>query len=214
MSRRIILTRSNLQTIADKVKAEITGPLVNTFFPVGSVYITKKAPNDGGDPNVLFPGTRWTRLKDAYLCAAVSSADAANATPHGSNTRTSADLPKHSHTVRGTSDYSGSAYTNNTVNAYGSSSNRGFVYQIYYKGDESPVNTGNTVKLLALSTGQIKWYGTHYGSNDNTKWFTLNVTYPAHVHTSLPKYTNTNNGIANIDIQPSHLYRYIWERTA
>ena len=39
------------------------------MYPVGSIYWTGKAPNDGGDPNVLFGGT-WVQIKDRFILAA------------------------------------------------------------------------------------------------------------------------------------------------
>jgi hypothetical protein len=197
MSRRIILTRSNLQTIADKVKAEITGPLVNTFFPVGSVYITSKSPNDGGDPNVLFPGTRWTRLEDAYLCATASSADAANATPHGSNTRSASELPGHIHPTITTGNNSNYA------------TNRSSVDYILYKGDE----TLDIQSPFIEDWNSGSWYGTPYNNNNQTKFFQLNINLPNHTHT-VANVMLEDTSVVDMNIQPKTLYKYGWERTA
>lgn len=74
----------------------ITAVTIDNIYPVGSIYWTGKAPNDGGNPNVLFGGT-WVQIKDRFVWAKGDS-DTLNATG-GAKTVTLevANLPSHSH---------------------------------------------------------------------------------------------------------------------
>ena len=197
MSRRIILTRSNLQTIIDKLKHDILTRSVDVFFPIGSIYITSKSPENGGDPNNLFPGTHWARIKDAYLCAATSSADMANAAPHGSNTRSASDLPGHTHPTVTTKENSNNGATSS-------------VNYILYKGDES----FSVASPFVSDWTSGSWYGTPYNNNNQTKFFQLNIKLPSHNHSVPSNVVAKDTSVATMDIQPKHLYKYGWERTA
>jgi len=66
------------------------------MYPVGSIYWTSKAPNDGGNPNILFGGT-WTQIKDKFIWAKGDS-DALNATGGSKTvTLTTQQIPSHHH---------------------------------------------------------------------------------------------------------------------
>lgn len=81
------------------------GALLNLIYPVGSLYWTSKAPNNNGDPNVLFGGT-WVQIKDRFILAAGDTYTTVNAGNNISNgggggeatvTLTVAQMPSHNH---------------------------------------------------------------------------------------------------------------------
>jgi hypothetical protein len=194
----INLTEENLQYLIQCIKAEINIPGVDVAYPIGYIYITSKSPNDGGNPNVLFPGTTWVQLPESYIYAAGNSdtVDGPAATPHGSNTRSASDLPNHQHSLRKSSI--------GTTNLGGSfSGNAKLLYSAY---------SGVTVtgSLFSVSASGGNWYGDNR-SPKHTRWCKFSLTIPAHKHT-IDINKNTNN--SNMDIQPKHLYKYMWERTA
>ena len=66
------------------------------MYPVGSIYWTGKAPNDGGDPNVLFGGT-WVQIKGKFVWAK-GDGDTLNATGgEKTHTLTTSEIPSHNH---------------------------------------------------------------------------------------------------------------------
>lgn len=76
------------------------------MYPVGSIYWTSKAPNNGGDPNVLFGGT-WVRIKDRFVIAAGDTYTNGNTGGSATKTLTTNNMPSHSHTFTGTAVTSG-----------------------------------------------------------------------------------------------------------
>ena len=68
------------------------------MYPVGSIYWTGKAPNDGGDPNELFGGT-WVQIKNCFIWAKGDN-DTVNATGGSKTvTLTEQQIPSHTHKV-------------------------------------------------------------------------------------------------------------------
>ena len=66
------------------------------MYPVGSIYWTGKAPDDGGDPNVLFGGT-WVQIKGKFVWAK-GDGDTLNATGgEKTHTLTTSEIPSHNH---------------------------------------------------------------------------------------------------------------------
>ena len=83
------------------------------MYPVGSLYWTGKAPNDGGDPNVLFGGT-WTQIKGMFVFAKGDS-DTLNATGGSKTvTLTTNQIPSHTHTFTGSAVTSGGSSASST----------------------------------------------------------------------------------------------------
>lgn len=67
------------------------------MYPIGSIYWTGKAPDDGGDPNVLFGGT-WVQIKGKFVWAKGDS-DTLNASGGSKTvTLTTDNMPSHTHT--------------------------------------------------------------------------------------------------------------------
>lgn len=78
-----VLTRAESNTItnghylkwdAANKRAVDGGNTIDMFYPVGSLYWTSKAPNDNGDPNVLFGGT-WVQIKNTFVYATDDTSD-------------------------------------------------------------------------------------------------------------------------------------------
>lgn len=66
------------------------------MYPVGSIYWTGKAPDDGGDPNVLFGGT-WVQIKGKFVWAK-GDGDTLNATGGAKTVTLTVDqIPSHNH---------------------------------------------------------------------------------------------------------------------
>lgn len=69
------------------------------MYPVGSIYWTGKAPNDGGDPNVLFGGT-WVQIKDRFILAAGDTYTNGVTGGAATVTLTIDQMPAHNHTMQ------------------------------------------------------------------------------------------------------------------
>lgn len=83
------------------------------MYPVGSIYWTGKAPDDGGDPNELFGGT-WVQIKGKFVWAKGDS-DTLNATGGAKTvTLTTDQIPSHTHTFTGSAVTSGGSSATNT----------------------------------------------------------------------------------------------------
>ena len=84
------------------------------MYPVGSIYWTGKAPDDGGDPNVLFGGT-WVQIKGKFVWAKGDS-DTLNATGGAKTvTLTTDQIPSHNHSFTPSGSVS-STFTGSAVN--------------------------------------------------------------------------------------------------
>lgn len=79
---------------------------ITAVYPIGSLYWTSKAPDNGGNPNTLFPGTTWERLMGAFIWAADDNdtvtpavAGSAKIADAGSSTALieTNNLPQHAH---------------------------------------------------------------------------------------------------------------------
>lgn len=76
------------------------------MYPVGSIYWTGKAPDDGGDPNELFGGT-WVQIKNCFIWAKGDN-DTLNGTGGSKTvTLTEQQIPSHTHTFIGSAVTSG-----------------------------------------------------------------------------------------------------------
>lgn len=168
--------------------------VLDSTYPVGTVYWTSKS---SFDPNVSFGGT-WLRIKDAFIYAAGDNdtvdSNPSTDTPHGSNTRNASDLPKHSHTIGGsTGGMSGNA--------------TGAINQIFSTNDPINVKTGN----LSGTYIDGSWTrGTNSGTTNHMYRLQIDV---SHTHT-LPANTGNTGTNDDMDVRPAHLIKYCWERTA
>ena len=85
----------------------IFSSIIDTFYPVGSIYMTVDSTKD---PNTMFSGTSWTQLKDRFLLGAGDTYT--NGATGGAATVTlqESQMPAHKHiaTMKTTSYASGS----------------------------------------------------------------------------------------------------------
>lgn len=66
------------------------------MYPIGSIYWTGKAPNNGGDPNTLFGGT-WVQIKDKFILAAGDTYTNGATGGSATVTLTVDQIPSHDH---------------------------------------------------------------------------------------------------------------------
>ena len=125
------------------------------MYPVGSIYWTGKAPDDGGDPNELFGGT-WVQIKNCFIWAKGDN-DALNATGGSKTvTLTEQQIPSHTHT------FTGSAVTSGGSSATNTGSESSHTHSVTASGSISvttnPTFTGTAVDSGAMSgnsTGSV-----------------------------------------------------------
>lgn len=132
------------------------------MYPVGSLYWTGKAPDNGGDPNTLFGGT-WVQIKGKFIFAKGDS-DTLNDTGGAKTvTLTTTDLPDHHHSFSGSAVTSGGSSAANTGNTQPS-----FTGTAVTSGGSSATNTG---AMSGNSTGYFEgrdnWFRAGYGGNVN-----------------------------------------------
>lgn len=126
------------------------------MYPVGSLYWTGKAPDNGGDPNTLFGGT-WVQIKGKFIFAKGDS-DTLNDTGGAKTvTLTTTDLPDHHHSFSGSAVTSGGSSAANTGNTQPS-----FTGTAVTSGGSSATNTG---AMSGNSTGTFHTPFTNEGSN-------------------------------------------------
>ena len=75
-----------------------TQSIINTIYPVGSIYMSANATN----PSTLFPGTTWTELQGRFLLGHSSTYDLGDTGGEATHTLTSSEMPSHSHTMNHT----------------------------------------------------------------------------------------------------------------
>ena len=93
------MSSSNSTTIKSAIEAITPGPsiatIVNTIYPVGSIYISTAA----ADPSTLFTGTQWEAIQDRFLLAASTSHPAGQMDGEETHTLTIAEMPSHTHQI-------------------------------------------------------------------------------------------------------------------
>lgn len=80
-----------------------TSGIVNLIYPVGSLFINTSTVN----PNVLFTGTKWERIKDTFLLAAGDKYELGATGGDEEVTLTVAQMPQHRHKIGTRSVYTG-----------------------------------------------------------------------------------------------------------
>lgn len=93
------MSSSNTTTIKSAIEAITPGPsiatIVNTIYPVGSIYISTAAAN----PADLFTGTQWEAIQGRFLLAASTSHPAGQMDGEETHTLTIQEIPSHTHTI-------------------------------------------------------------------------------------------------------------------
>ena len=188
------------------------------MYPVGSLYWTGKAPDDGGDPNVLFGGT-WTQIKGCFVWAKGDS-DTLNATGGSKTVTLTADqIPSHSHTIDHTHNHSHTHTWSNTHNhsisdpghahlsyataGYPGSANKSYAIARY---DRDATEYTDASFVRSATTGITVSNKTISGTTDA----------PNNSTTGGPSTgsSGTTGGGQAHDNMPPYTVKYCWERTA
>lgn len=198
------LDKDGLTYAWSKIKAKIDAkPDLDKIYPVGSIYMTMASLNPGD----LFGGT-WTKLSGGYLYADTSNAGSKG----GSNsfTLTTANLPAHTHSTpnhthsytrtdstmqaRITENQMPAHFHDQTVTTSGSNNGRsdynsdGFGAS-YTQGSNTGLKGGNA--------------GHNHGLNQST------------VSTGASSGTTGSTGSGQaVNIRPTYINVYMWQRTA
>ena len=86
---------TNAATIKATIETRPTmAQIVNTIYPVGSIYISTA--ND--DPGTLFSGTTWIQIQNKFLLAAGTDYVAGSTGGEATHTLTIQEMPAHNHT--------------------------------------------------------------------------------------------------------------------
>ena len=179
-------------------------------MPKGFLWWTSTPPTSpGGDPNTLFPGTTWVRLKDAFIWAAGDSdtvtpaiAGSAKTADGGSSTVTvqADNLPQHTHALGGNTGLMSADTTNGGSTNYTGSGGQ------FKCNNISDVDNG-CLKITQVNSGSYGGTSTNY----KTMKVTINVN---HSH-SLPANTRNNSTQHNaLNIKNPYINRYCWERVS
>lgn len=184
-------------------------------MPKGFLWWTSTPPTSpGGNPNTLFPGTTWVRLKDAFVWAAGDNdtvtpavAGTAKTADGGSATRKieTSNLPPHTHELNGTR-----ATTSSTGGWF-------FRLRRFQEGTESDTiiaesSHSNNITITRAGGSNVSGNRVYRVSNTNPE-YTL-VECSDHSHTL--SGNTTNGGFANtaLDIKNPYINRYCWERVS
>lgn len=92
------ISAANLQAIFNTDGG--SSPIADAIYPVGSIYMSVNAAN----PSTLFGGT-WQRIQGRFLFAADSAHAAGSTGGEETHKLTVAEMPRHSHTIKGNSFY-------------------------------------------------------------------------------------------------------------
>lgn len=210
------------------------------MYPVGSIYWTGKAPDDGGDPNVLFGGT-WVQIKGKFVWAKGDS-DTLNATGGAKNvTLTTNQIPSHTHKV--TADGTVSSHTH-SVGAHSHGLNSHTHTMNHGHGVTDPSHShgmpsratgstgsavivssrtqeGSTI-LYAIGTQSVKTNltvndysgstGQASGSTADSTAFNSGSTQPT--FTGKEVTSVASGGGQSHENMPPYVVKYCWERTA
>lgn len=185
------------------------------MYPVGSIYWTGKAPDDGGDPNELFGGT-WVQIKGKFVWAK-GDGDTLNATGgEKTHTLTTSEIPSHNHSF--TPSGSISVTTNPTFT--GSEHSHTYTPAGSVSVTTNPTFTGSEVTSGANSRGHTHSVGAHSHTinSDNTSSSgttttagfrgvsTNTSTDGTHKHSKIGFYNSNIPGNPTLNGKPAGLY--------
>ena len=201
------LDKEGLTYAWSKIKAKIDAkPDLDKIYPVGSIYMTMASSNPGD----LFGGT-WTKLSGGYLYADTNNPGAKG----GSNsfTLSTANLPAHTHsTPSHTHGYTradsvqGTAISANQMAAHTHNNDT------MYNADEA---------ATATAAHTTNWT-THHGTTNMLGQWTIgaNASHNHGLSTSWASTgassgtTGSTGGGQAVNIRPTYINVYMWQRTA
>lgn len=224
-----VLTAAGI-TPAQATNNQLLTSIMKIIHPVGTLWWTSKAPNDGGDPNVLFGGT-WTQIKDRFVLAAGDTYTNGATGGAATVTLTVNQMPSHSHT--GVTGSGGVDHVHNIFHRhyYGGTSEEAGIHEHNYSGIiSSPSATyiindskaGVFHQLLKTSP-----LGNH---THNYSGYTNNAIYQNDAQGNPVEDVSQYSGTASVYLHthtisaeggggahnnmPPYIVKYCWERTA
>lgn len=190
---------------SESTNNQLLTSIMKVIHPVGSIYWTSKAPNDGGDPNSLFGGV-WVQIKDKFILAAGDTYSNGATGGAATVTLTDQEMPGHTHSCTPSGTISGGAYSFTGT------------AQSSYAGDFLIVNKNNAGNLGFVMQGAKSYAG---GALIDTAQLTLDIVPSGSISiTTNPTFSgNTENVSASGGNQPHnnmppYIVKYCWERTA
>lgn len=143
--------------------------IVDTVYPVGSIYMSITATN----PQLLFGGT-WERIKDTFLLSAGDNYIAGSIGGQAEVTLDSTQMPSHTHTFTGTShghSFTGTSHDHSFTGTEVSTGNQSASHSHSYPNPLLMWNTTASTANVALSAAgknQAGWRGTDQTSKTST----------------------------------------------
>lgn len=213
----IVLTGTTTGNVCFGIHKSTEDDILDAAHPVGSLYWTNRAPNNGGDPNVLFVGT-WVRIKDKFVYA-MGDNDTVNATGGvRTNTLTANNIPSHTHTLDHTHKYTPSgyvaSYSNGNDNKVAGAGGHNHRIGSYSEDGNTPI-----WNLMYMGRSGSEAYKPH----SVTAQWVGDHTHPAYftgkegTTTSLSNSTTSSYGKETpnaLNNMPPYICKYCWERTA
>ena len=203
------------------------GVAIDMFYPIGSIYWTGKAPDDGGNPNVLFGGT-WVQIKDRFIWAKGDN-DTLNATGGAKTvTLTTNQMPSHTHS--GTTDSGGVDHTHEMDHRHYTGNGDAWTPvagSITIPGDSNYTATQQSASKFSSNVGG-GWntpitvsYGAWstnarvIGNEGASKNKTGGATAYSHIHDFTTGSAGGSDGVTQAhENMPPYIVKYCWERTA
>lgn len=176
------------------------------MYPVGSIYWTSLAPENGGNPNTLFGGT-WVQIKDKFVLAA-GDVYTAGATGGASTvTLTVNNLPSHTHPIGGSTGNTQPTFTGTEVTSGAGTSHyhglNSHTHNMEHKHGTTEIaahsHTGGTKRIWDAAAGEYGSTGDKgtvsfpVGRNEGS-----NVKYRLDTTSSDGKHSHTTNSLTNL----------------
>ena len=209
---------NELNSLVDNLSSEINDlnkNSINTFYPVGSIYISTSSTN----PASLFGGT-WTSFGQGRQLVGVGSNGTTNYTngsTSGSSTKSisTSNIPSHTHTITPSGTVS-SSFSGRSVNTNSTGSHN---HTLAIKKATTEVSGYG---LLSFSSGGQAYYDRVMVTNETTTLKSAG----AHTHTMTSSgtvsssftgrsvTTSSAGSTSSFSIQNPYIVVYMWKRTA
>jgi microcystin-dependent protein len=221
-------------TPAESTDNQLLTSIMKVIHPVGSLWWTSKAPNNGGDPNVLFGGT-WTQIKDRFVLAAGDTYTNGATGGAATVTLTTNQMPSHDHS--GETGSNGADHTHNFehihfIEGTTKTQSNNHQHEYIYSATNTSGSGNYVAKVSESSSGTILYDGLvatkttiedqnhihaydgwsstpRWKNNTSTERLNTGTGSASHTHT----ITSSGGGQAHNNMPP-YVVKYCWERTA
>ena len=201
-------------------------------MPKGFLWWTSTPPTSpGGDPNTLFPGTTWVRIKDTFVYAAGDNDTVTSAQGAGGHTTAedgsftsligANNLPQHTHALGGDTGSTKPSFTNPTY-----TTETGGAWSFYirctdtsgdrtiYGGTNTTASNDSSSFSSLRSSGSAKRDILSHSGHTHTVTLSTSGSVQSHSH-SLPADTGNNTTTATaLSVKNPLIKRYCWERVS